>query len=38
MQHFSPKVSTTTRIAEILATLGSMLLAHVIYPKGDTSP
>ena len=35
MQHFSPKISITTRAAEILASLGAMLLAHLIYPTGD---
>ena len=37
MMHLSPKVSTTTRIAEILASLGAMLLAFLIYPMGDPS-
>ncbi len=37
MMHLSPKVSTTTRIAEILASLGAMLLAFLIYPMGDSS-
>ena len=37
MQHLSPKVSTTTRIAEILANLIAMLLVYLIYPVSDPS-
>lgn len=37
MTHLSPKVPAITRIAEILATLGAMQLAFLIYPSGDPS-
>ena len=35
MANFSPGVSTLTRIAEILAIAGAMLLAQAIHPMGD---
>lgn len=37
MTNFSSKISTSTRIAEILAIAGSMLLAHFVYPTGDNA-
>ena len=35
MANISPGISTLTRIAEILAIAGGMLLAHQIHPIGD---
>lgn len=35
MVNVSPKISTTTRIAEILAITLSMILAHALYPTGN---
>ena len=37
MVNVSPKISTTTRIAEILAITVSMILAHALYPTGNPS-
>ncbi|WP_084435688.1 undecaprenyl-phosphate glucose phosphotransferase [Desulfomicrobium escambiense] len=37
MTNFSSKISTTTRIAEILVITGSMLFVYVIYPMGDAA-
>lgn len=35
MADLSSKISTTTRIAELLAIVGAMLLAHLLHPTGD---
>lgn len=32
---FSSRISTLTRIAELLAIVGAMLLAHRVHPIGD---
>lgn len=37
MTNFSSKISTTTRVAEILVIAGSMMFVYVVYPTGDAA-